>query len=103
MNDMLRVSQNFLRDPRVVGRLLSKTNITSQDIVYDIGSGKGIIADALAEICHSVVCIEFDPRLLDPLKQNLAHHTNAIVYEADVLLLPLPQPPLRYLSTFHSI
>lgn len=95
MKYMLRVSQNFLRDPRVVSRLLSKTNITSQDIVYDIGSGKGIIADALAEICHSVVCIEFDPRLMDTLKQNLAHHTNAVVYEADFLSLPLPQTPFK--------
>lgn len=95
MNDMLWASQNFLRDPRVVRQLLSKTNITSRDIVYDIGSGKGIIADALAEICHSVVCIEFDPRLMNTLKQNLVRHTNAVVYEADFLSLPLPQTPFK--------
>lgn len=95
LNNTLRVSQNFLRDPRVVNRLLFKTNITAQDIVYDIGGGKGVIADALAKRCHSVVCIELDPHLIPTLKHSLAQHANVVMYEADFLSLPLPQTPYK--------
>lgn len=98
MNDTIRFSQNFLRDPKFVATLLSKTNIKPEDTVYDIGGGKGIIAAALAKNCRTVITIEIDPRLVRSLRKNLSGYGNILVYEADFLSLPLPQTRYKVFS-----
>jgi 23S rRNA (adenine-N6)-dimethyltransferase len=98
MKDTIRFSQNFLRDPRLVASLLSKTNINPEDTVYDIGGGKGIIAAALAEKSRTVISVEIDPRLASELRKNLRSYNNVLVYEADFLSLPLPQTRYKVFS-----
>lgn len=95
MNKTTRFSQNFLRDPQLVRKLLTKTNISADDIVYDIGGGKGIITSALAEKCRTVISVEIDTQLASKLRQNLQGQTNVVVYEADFLAMPLPQTPYK--------
>ena len=41
------ISQNFLTDRRIIDRLLSKTDISHNDTVLEIGAGKGHITKAL--------------------------------------------------------
>jgi 23S rRNA (adenine-N6)-dimethyltransferase len=91
----IKFSQNFLRDPHVIKKLLAKTNINPNDTVYDIGGGKGIIADALSLVCHTVISVELDPKLVSTLQKNVQEHHNVLVYEADFLTLPLPQTPYK--------
>src|SRR5260370_31123279 len=90
MKDTIRFSQNFLRDPKLVTSLLSKTNINSTDTVYDIGGGKGIIAAALAAKSRMVISVEIDALLAGKLRENLRNLSNVLVYEADFFSLPLP-------------
>lgn len=90
MSDVYRFSQNFLHNPRLVGTLLDATNITSNDIVYDIGGGKGIIATALAPRCRQVVSVEVDPRMAALLRERVGKFQNVRVVEADFLHLALP-------------
>ena len=98
MKDTIRFSQNFLRDPKFVKTLLSKTNINQEDTVYDIGGGKGIITAALAEMSRTVISVEIDPSLASKLRENLRDYRNVLVYEADFLSLPLPQTPYKVFS-----
>ncbi len=91
MKSTTRFSQNFLRDPKLVTALISKTNINSTDTVYDIGGGKGIITAALAKKARTVISVEIDPELASKLQENLRDYNNILVYEADFLTLPLPQ------------
>jgi 23S rRNA (adenine-N6)-dimethyltransferase len=95
MEHVTHFSQNFLRDPRLVKALLSKTNISADDTVYDIGSGKGVISAALAQQCHTVISVELDAQLVRKLRQNLQAYRNILVYEADFLSMALPQTPYK--------
>jgi len=95
MKANLQVTQNFLRSPKLVRELLAKTNITKDDVVYDIGAGAGSISDVLAAGCQMVVAVEADPGLLPRLRDTASTHPNVLVYEADFLVLPLPQTPYK--------
>lgn len=83
-------SQNFIRRPELVRKLLSRSNIKKSDTVYDIGAGSGIISSELARICKHVVAVELDSRMAAKLRENMTRYTNVTILEADFLGLELP-------------
>ncbi|MDQ2714447.1 MAG: 23S ribosomal RNA methyltransferase Erm [Chloroflexota bacterium] len=89
------LSQNFLKDPRLVASLLAKCDIGREDIVYEIGPGKGMITCQLAPRCKQVVAIEKDPRLAALLLQEFAHVPNVTIHEGDFLDYRLPCKPYK--------
>lgn len=48
-------AQNFLRNPRLVDRLLDRSGIGAKDLVIEIGPGRGVITDRLAAHCRQVL------------------------------------------------
>ncbi|TMC96650.1 MAG: hypothetical protein E6J22_01380 [Chloroflexi bacterium] len=42
-------AQHFLKDPRLVTSLLDRCTIGYDDVVYEIGPGKGMITEQLAQ------------------------------------------------------
>ncbi|MDQ2887791.1 MAG: 23S ribosomal RNA methyltransferase Erm [Chloroflexota bacterium] len=88
-------SQNFLKDPCLVASLLNSLSIGGEDVVYEIGPGKGIITQQLALRYKQVVAIEKDPRLTDLLRQQFADRPNVTIYEGDFLHYCLPHHPYK--------
>jgi len=82
--------QNFLHSRRLVERLVGETSIEPDDIVIEIGPGKGIITDALAFRCRHVLTIEKDPQHAEIMRNRYADRPNVTVFGADVLEFPLP-------------
>jgi 23S rRNA (adenine-N6)-dimethyltransferase len=87
----LRYTQNFLRDPLLVTRLLDLSDIESEDTVVEIGPGKGIITEQLAERCRCVIAVEKDVTLARALQQRYAGCERVTVHVADFLAFPLPR------------
>lgn len=56
-------SQNFIKDKALVAKLLNDSNITNKDIIYEIGSGQGIITEQLLQVGTKVVAYEIDDNL----------------------------------------
>jgi len=88
-------SQNFLQDARLVASLLDKSHLTGDDVVYEIGPGKGIITEQLARRFKRVIAIEKDPRLSALLHQKFAHCPNVTIHAGDFLDYPLPRKPYK--------
>ena len=82
-------SQNFLRSRRLVDHLLERSSIGPDDLVVEIGAGKGAITERLATRCRQVLAIEKDPDLADELSARFAGVGNVAVFEADFLPFPL--------------
>ena len=82
MNE-LSISQNFLKDKLLVNKLLKETNINSEDLVLEIGPGKGIITIELSNICKKIIGIEFDKELFNYL--NSINITNANIIKSPIL------------------
>jgi len=83
-------SQNFLKSPELVHHLLENTSINSNDIVYEIGPGKGIITEQLASRCQKVVAIEKDRKLSLRLKHRFSQNPKIEIREGDFLKYKLP-------------
>lgn len=88
-------AQHFLTDPGLVASLLDRSTIVQDDVVYEIGPGKGIITEQLALRCKQVVAIEKDPRLAVPLLQQFAATPNVTIHRGDFLDYRLPRKPYK--------
>lgn len=87
------ISQNFLTDRRIIDRLLSRTDISDNDTVLEIGAGKGHITKALSKRAKTVVSYEIDGNLYEKLKPCLAENVRLIL--GDFLKCKLPKPPYK--------
>jgi 23S rRNA (adenine-N6)-dimethyltransferase len=83
-------SQNFLRSPRLVERLLDRSGIGADDLVIEIGPGRGVITERLAARCRQVLAVEQDPVLVEELRGQFAHAPNVALFAGDFLTFPLP-------------
>ena len=84
-------SQNFLHSSALVKRLMNMTNITSDDIVVEIGPGRGIITRQLAKVCSKVIAIEYDVALCNKLRHDLRAMGNVEIHCRDFLAYLLPK------------
>jgi 23S rRNA (adenine-N6)-dimethyltransferase len=83
-------SQNFLRSARLVETLVEDSSIGNDDVVYEIGPGKGIITRALARRAKAVVAIEADTELYARLVEHLSDLHNVTIHRGDFLQYRLP-------------
>ncbi len=79
-------------DASVLQRIVEAADLTSQDVVLEIGPGSGTLTRQLVRQAGRVVAIDLDPQLAASLPQRLGHPPNLTTVEADartVDLIPL--------------
>ncbi|MBV9349462.1 MAG: 23S ribosomal RNA methyltransferase Erm [Patescibacteria group bacterium] len=91
-------SQNFLRNAELVQKLIKKSSLSREDVVIEIGAGRGIITDALAAICKKVIAIEADTLLAATLRKRFKATPNVEVISSDVLHYNLPKAQYKIFS-----
>ena len=100
-----KLSQNFLRSPRIALTLIGHSNIKKNDLVVEIGAGSGVITSALAKRCREVWAYEPDPVQVKILRENLKREniTNVRIIEKDFLKAELPRETYKVFSNppFH--
>ena len=90
-----RLGQIFLRDPLVVERILQSASLAADDIVLEVGAGRGILTAALAQRTHALYAIEIDAHYTRTLQQQFASAPHVRIIEADARFYDyglLPQP-----------
>jgi len=80
-----RLGQNFLVDAASLHKILDSAELTSQDLVLEIGAGLGNLTCLLAAQAGSVVAIELDERFIPPLQEVLAGFDNVRIVQGDIL------------------
>ena len=81
-------SQNYLKDPNLLKKIVHAGNVKEGDHVLEIGPGPGALTRALLEAKATVTAIEVDPRFIfDLISWN---HSNLTVIEGNILSVPLP-------------
>src|SRR5689334_11162461 len=79
------LGQNFLKDEKLVQKLVDLSSIGKNDVVYEIGPGRGIVTAALARAAMQVVAIELDPALVRYLRNRFRDVNNVKIVECDFL------------------
>lgn len=88
-------SQNLLRDVNLVRKLVDQSSIGPDDVVLEIGPGRGILTRVLAERSAHVIAVELDERMAGPLARQLADVSNATLFTGDARAFPLPTTPYK--------
>jgi len=91
-------SQNFLRSRHLVDHLLDRSSVRADDLVVEIGPGRGVITERLASRCRLVMAIEKDPVLAHQVGDRLGPAGNVVVFAADFLHFPLPITPYKVVA-----
>lgn len=92
------LSQNFIKDPFVVKELLSVSSINSNDLVIEIGPGRGIITKELIHKANQVIAIEKDSDLYQGLIEKFKDVKNLKILNKDFLNWNLPTLPYKVFS-----
>lgn len=79
------LGQNFLTDESVVKRIVDTAEITSEDLVMEIGPGIGSMTGELAARAGRVVAVEIDRHLIPVLKENLKEFSNLEIINEDIM------------------
>jgi len=80
-----RLGQHFLTDPQVLQRIIKAAELTSDDLVIEIGSGLGVVTSELAKISHHVIAVEIDKELLRISRDVLTPFKNISFVPKDIL------------------
>lgn len=79
------LGQNFLIDKRVIQKMMTAADLTSNDTVLEIGPGIGALTEDLAQRAGKVIAVEKDKRMVEILKETLKDYNNTKVVQDDVL------------------
>ncbi len=79
------LGQNFLVDEAALQRVVAAAELTSDQIVLEIGAGLGNLTRRLAAIAHQVTAVEIDQELFPILRQVLVTFNNVKLQAGDIL------------------
>ena len=80
-----RFGQHFLTDPGVIDAIVRAVHATADDVVVEIGPGRGAITDALAQQAGLLHAVELDRDLAARLRSRYANRASVTIHEADAL------------------
>ena len=78
-----RLGQHFLKDPNTA-RVVA-AGVTDDDVVLEIGPGRGFLTTFLAQRAKLVHAVELDPDVLPDLRRAVGGRDNVRVHEGDAL------------------
>ena len=91
MKQNKKLGQCFLKDKNIVKKAVDAANVNKNDIVLEIGLGKGILTRELAKNAKKVYVIELDKRLEPFAEEVIAEHPNVDVIWNDALKVNLDE------------
>jgi len=84
-----KLGQHFLVSDGYRRRIVQALPLRSDDLVVEIGPGRGAMTELLAERVRRVVAIELDAKLASELEDKLAGNSSIVIEQADILTTDL--------------
>jgi len=80
-----RFGQHFLTDPGVIDAIVRAIDPKPDDVIVEIGPGRGAITGPLATGAGHLHCVELDRDLASVLRRRYANDDDVTIHEADAL------------------
>lgn len=80
-----RLGQNFLTDPVALERIVMAADLSTGDVVLEVGAGVGTLTRPLARQAKRVIALELDDDLVEILREQTADLPNVEILHGDVL------------------
>ena len=84
-----KLGQNFLADRNYAVKIVEAAGDLSQKRVVEIGPGRGVLTDLLAQRAGKVIAIEIDRVLSAQLRMRYSLRPNVEILEGDILTIDL--------------
>ena len=75
--------QNFLISNQIINFIIEEAQIKNDDVVLEIGSGRGILLPLLCKHAKKVIAVEIDTQLCDFIKSKFSNLNNLTVKNED--------------------
>jgi len=85
------LGQNFLINEEVVDAIIENAELTSEDLVIEIGPGLGTLTSLLLKEAGKVITIELDPKMIDILNDRFELYKNFEIIHEDILKINLEE------------
>ena len=80
-----RFGQHFLSDPGSIDAILKAIRPQRDDVIVEIGPGRGALTDSLARDCGELHLVELDRDLVTALEKRFADSSRVTVHSGDAL------------------
>ena len=97
------LGQNFLIDDDIVDSIVTSANISSNDLVIEVGPGLGTLTSRLLEKANKVIAIELDDKMIPILEERFHLYNNFELIHQDVLKVDLKQKISENNNTFSAV
>lgn len=94
----LKYTQYFLNDRTIAKKMINHAQITDNDMVIDIGAGKGALTSPLSRRPGRVIAVEFDNNLASSLKKSFDNNPDVKVLNLNFLDMPLPNSSFKVIA-----
>ncbi len=84
-----RFGQNFLTDNNIIAKIINDVATNREDIVLEIGPGRGALTFELAKCAAFVLAVEIDRGLSENLKDSFSAYRNVEIVPGDILKVDL--------------
>ena len=91
-----KLGQNFLNNKNIIKQIIESANLTADDVVLEIGPGKGILTEELVKKAEKVIAVEIDRELVGPLRDKFKDVSNVEIIEGDILKISLNEFAKNY-------
>ncbi len=79
------LGQHFLQDPGIISKIIETAEVNKDDVIVEIGPGRGALTFRMAEMASEVIAIEIDHSIVESLNERAASYPNLSIVEADAL------------------
>jgi 16S rRNA (adenine1518-N6/adenine1519-N6)-dimethyltransferase len=86
---MVRLGQNFLADPNLLGAIVREAEPGPDDVVLEVGGGEGALTAELAPRVRAVHVVELDERLRPGLEEVVADNPGVKLHFGDAMRIDL--------------
>ena len=78
-----KLGQHFLNSNSIAEKIIAEANVTSNDVVYEIGTGLGILTPLLCKNAKKVISIDTDRQLVNNAMENFSKIKNLELKHGD--------------------
>jgi 16S rRNA (adenine1518-N6/adenine1519-N6)-dimethyltransferase len=75
------LGQHFLVDKNIIKKIIETSNINDKDVVYEVGSGNGVLTSELCKLSKFVYSFEIDPYYYSFCKKKLSYDNLELLHK----------------------